>query len=613
VSERIRGSRRRLSAGATVLLVAAATALATGAVQDAIVAVQLWGLHRIVFTGRDFIWMAPLSYLVLFAAIGLLPSIAAVAWPRLGAAWLWMGVYAGIGVFSLFLPFGQISHYASLILAAGVGVQVARTARQNAPRWRRRYARGAVALAGVIALTGGGLRLTRALDGARARAALPDADAGAPNVLLIIWDTVRAQNLSVYGYDRATTPGVEAWGGEGAVFEQAVAPAPWTLPSHATMFTGRYPDELGANWYAPLERTPPTLAEVLARRGYATAGFAANSHYTSYDSGLERGFGHYEAFRVSFGQTMRSSWLGQLLVVERILLRDPPRAVLAALWPPQLQVGPKMNFDRKPAAEVTSSFLRWERERGTRPFFAFLNYFDAHLPVAPHPPFTDRLRGSGARADLLLYDGALAMMDAEVTRILDALRQEGTLDNTIVVLTSDHGEMYGEHGLYGHANNMYREVLHVPLAMRYPRRVPAGVRVGAPVTLRDLPATILDLAGVSGAPLPGRSLAAWWGPAPAGVASPVLAEVKAAYNVPENYPTRFGPMKALFTDSLHYILRGDGEEELFAYRTDPGEAHDLARQDSASLVASRARLRQALADARSNGRLVMTPVARRNP
>ena len=129
-----------------------------------------------------------------------------------------------------------------------------------------------------------------------ARRPLPPADS--PNVLLIVLDTVRADHLSLYGYHRATTPMLERLAKRGIRFDEVRATAPWTLPSHASMFTGRWPHELGVEWMTPLRGKFPTLAEYLGSHGYATAGFAANTLFCSYDTGIDRGFTHYEDYEL---------------------------------------------------------------------------------------------------------------------------------------------------------------------------------------------------------------------------------------------------------------------------------------------------------------------------
>ncbi len=137
----------------------------------------------------------------------------------------------------------------------------------------------------------------------------PSPSAAAPNVLFIVLDTVRADRLSLYGYDRPTTPALERWARQGILFSEARATAPWTLASHASLFTGRWPRELGVKWLTPLGTTVPTLAEYFGSRGYATAGFVANLIYCSYDTGLDRGFTHYEDYVLERLMALRTACL----------------------------------------------------------------------------------------------------------------------------------------------------------------------------------------------------------------------------------------------------------------------------------------------------------------
>ena len=144
----------------------------------------------------------------------------------------------------------------------------------------------------------------------------PSPSAAAPNVLLIVLDTVRADHLSLYGYDRPTTPALERWARRGILFSEARATAPWTLASHASLFTGRWPHELGVRWMTPLGTTAPTLAEHFGSRGYATAGFVANLIYCSYDTGLDRGFTHYEDYVLERLMALRTASLIDQAVTE---------------------------------------------------------------------------------------------------------------------------------------------------------------------------------------------------------------------------------------------------------------------------------------------------------
>ena len=193
-----------------------------------------------------------------------------------------------------------------------------------------------------------------------------------------------------------------------------------------------------------------------------------------------------------------------------------------------------------------------------------------------------------------MYDGAIAYLDAELDRVLTALQHRGVLDNTLVIVTSDHGEQFGEHGLFVHANSLYRALLHVPLVLRFPAGVPAGRRIAARVTLRDIPATVIDLLGVkdSGG-LRGASLARHWSDASADspTSSEAIAEVRQAtwaHGWAPTYPAAKGDMGSVTDDEYHYIRNGDGTEELYA-TADIAEQHDLARLPASTPILERFR------------------------
>src|SRR5262249_1039207 len=295
--------------------------------------------------------------------------------------------------------------------------------------------------------------------------------ATAPNVLLIVLDTVRADHLSLYGYPRATTPTLERLAAQGIRFDEARAPAPWTLASHASFFTGRWPHELGVQWLAPWPGNFPTLAEYLAAHGYATAGFVANAGYCSYDTGLDRGFTHYEDYVVARLGTLRPAGLVDAAVKtfgELTLPLDRGwfhrwRAVVADWF---------FSDERKSAEWINRDFLDWlarRREPG-RPVFAFLNYLDTHTPYLLPPGarhrfgadpktrknFLDVMRDWSLLDKRKLprryqslardgYDNCVAYLDEQLGALFDELQRRGILDRTLVIVTSDHGEGLGEH------------------------------------------------------------------------------------------------------------------------------------------------------------------------
>ncbi|MFP5354459.1 MAG: sulfatase, partial [Gemmatimonadota bacterium] len=360
-----------------------------------------------------------------------------------------------------------------------------------------------------------------------------------------------------------------------------------TLPSHASMFTGRYPSQQSGDWTTPLDGAHATMAGVFGSYGYATAGFTANLVATPRGFGLDRGFSRYEDHRHSLQQLVLSTTLGQAQS-----LRNAWEALVRQRWMGRA-VRELARFDFEPrhsypdnapksAEMITSSFLRWQATHTGRPFFAFLNFFDAHGPYES-PARYDTLFGRSDRVRDK-YDRSIRYLDDALAALFDSLAARGALDNTVVVVTSDHGEQFGEHGLGWHSNSLYEQLTHVPLVIRYPARVPAGARVSQQVSLRDLAATLVDLSGLSDPRgLGGISLAATFG-SPDARASAAVAELSRGVNPDPKALNAVGNMRALADDSLHYIRNGDGSVEIYAYRRDPREETNLAKGAHAALA-----------------------------
>jgi len=538
---------------------------------------------------REFPWMAPISYgLVLVPGSALCAGIALFAGRR---DWFPVAVacIVTIAAFAVLLPFPQLGRPAALVLAVGVGVAFARLVRHDTSRRARLTIR--FAIASIIAVPVLALLQHRARERAEARAlvGLPTPGVGSPNVILVVLDAARAKSMGFVGGRMGTTPQLNAWAASGTVFEKAFSTAPWTLPSHASMLSGLYPSEMDADWTVPIDTDHPVLPELLRDAGYATAAFVANLHYTAWDSGLERGFMHFDDYQRDWAQTIRSSSLMQTALADT-LLRVPRVATLRNLLTPDLSIVPQHRYRSRLGAEVIDAFLQWQGTHPGRPYFALLNLMDPHLVTTALDE--DRRRYPHDERGDEDYLAAMRYLDAEVARLLSTLQQQGTLDETIVILTSDHGELLGEHGISGHAQSVYKDVLHVPLWLRWPSGVPAGLRVTRAVTLRDLAATVLDLTGVSRGALPGASLAQAWRDT-ATTLSPVVAEVRQQPNPLGDYPTATGALSALFDEQMYYIQNhGTGQEQLFAYATDTGEVADLAKDAAAErlLAPWRARL-----------------------
>ena len=532
-------------------------------------------------------WMAPLGSVSAFLAVALLMIGLGRFLPRVRSAAsvaFVMAFLAGASVLTI-IPLLHVA--AACLLAAGIAWQISRWAgrdSRNAVRLLRAGAAWLVPAAIAIGVVGGAWQRVTEL---RALARLPGAAAGAPNVLLLILDTVRDENLSLYGYERETTPALSALARESVVFDRAWAPSPWTLPSHASIFTGHWPHEISADWLDRLDDAKPVLAEALAGNGYATAGFVANLIYTHRGWGLARGFSRYEDFPVSVGQVINSFSAGR---------------IVSNLAPLREALGFHDVLNRKLAGDLNRSLIRWiDRVDGGRPFFAFVNYFDAHEPLLPPAPWDRRFGPPGIEgpfrysaqkvhpvdryawspdrieAERNAYDGAIAYLDHSIGELLEELRRRGLLDNTLVIIVSDHGEQFGEHRLLAHGNSVYSQVVRVPLLMRLPGVVPAGVRAEGSASLVEIPATVMEVVTGHVSPFPGASLSRFWaaaGRSPA--ADTALAEVTGGFEEAEWEPIARGDVRSALVGRWHYILNADGREELYDVAADPAEERDLA-------------------------------------
>jgi arylsulfatase A-like enzyme len=575
-------------------------------------------VHSLYLMSRHFFWLTPLVNLLLLFGLGLCLAALAKLAPRLGAKIAPRLIVAFAVLPILMVAERRIFPEAWFVMALGAAVWLVPFIERFPGAVRRKLLQTfplllAVDLVLAAAVFGGDwLKL-------RHEAARPYPPAGSPNVLFIVLDTVRADRLSLYGYERPTTPTLERLAKRGIRFDGARATAPWTLPSHASFFSGRWPHEFEVEWATPLPKNYPMLAEYLGANGYATAGIVSNM-YCSYDTGLNRGFTHYEDYvfrRLGF---LRTSTVVEELVKSSILL---------GLYSPsgfmnRTQAWLQSIFDfstRKDARTINGRFLTWldDRQDPGRPFFIFLNYLDAHTPYKV-PPGESRRFGRKPQTDeelwviydewatlekLLLkkpfltmgrdcYDSCLAYLDDEIGRLIGDLERRGVLENTWIVITSDHGEGLGEHELFDHGESLYSQEIHVPLVILPPSSITLGAVVRHPVSLRDLPATVVDLTGLAAeSPFPGRSLRALWknnAGAPDVAVSDVLSELASSSPIDSSHgrsPARRGPLVSLAEGDLLYIRNeGDGVEELYNLRDDPHELTNRAQSASMQPVLS---------------------------
>jgi len=390
------------------------------------------------------------------------------------------------------------------------------------------------------------------------------------------------------------------------------------------MFTGRWLHEISAGWLTPLDRTFPTLAEFLGDRGYATAGFVANTGYCATDSGLARGFTRYQDFIFPDFTALKTA-----VLVNRVL--EGVRAVVyfledwltsTGLFPFVERLVPLFDDDRKGAEQVNRELLHWlaHRAQPERPFFAFLNYYDAHYPYRLPPGRLHRfgVEPADSHQRLLIqqwglldkttisptgvafaadaYNDCIADLDERLGKLVDELGRRGILEETWLIIASDHGESFGEHkGYFCHGTSLYDTELHVPLLIIPPGKRAAKLVIKEAVSLRDLAATIVDVVGQeSGSPFPGVSLGRFWKQdSPAASIQPALTSQALGEVVPTNpdkrdesgLPTQLPPLGAVKEKDWSYIRReGRVREELFHLSADANELHNLADDPSAQTI-----------------------------
>lgn len=580
-----------------ILLLAITGAMVSALVLVGYTEIRYRLLHVLTWTNRELSWLSPVGYLVCFLIVAVPLFVLAKLLPRWVNLRVVAATFATVAIFSAFLLYSKVHPLAELALALGLGVRIGAAVAARPERWLRGARLASVWIAVTLGMLGGvasvGWRL-RERSALAQRAAI---DANAPNVILLILDTVRASSLSAYGYHRPTTPTLERLAREGTLFEHAFAAAPWTAPSHASLMTGLYASQTDAGYLTPMIDSAPTLAEALSAKGYATGAFMANTGYAGYQIGLSRGFARYEDLPVTFTQAMWSTTLAQTGTGRRLVTAVGKRSrsrVLGALRDIDLRVVGIRQGERRYAGEIADNFFRWRSRVEGGPYFAMLNFMDAHSPYDPPGRFRDAF-GEGKR-EIDRYDGGILYEDSIVGSIVRRLEERGELDRTVLIITADHGEHWGEHGLESHGNSLYLPLLHVPLIVHGAGRIPAATRVGSAVSLRDLAATILDLTGSAPRGVPGASLAAAWNGGSEATLSPVIAEVSPGINIPPTNPTSRGPMKASLDSVSHYIRYGDGVEELFSWRSDSMELRNLADdpQMAGELARHRARIGRTL-------------------
>lgn len=339
-----------------------------------------------------------------------------------------------------------------------------------------------------------------------------------PNVLWVVWDTTRADHLSVYGYERKTTPFLEEFAKDARVFEDCQSSSCWTVPSHASMFTGLLPSEHGAMHGAEfLDDKLVTVAEHLRGAGYATYAWAANPHVSRTENFLQG----FDVEEHPFDESVRERAI-------EIFKRKVPESVSTRELSARAEDRGTNPWVIKAAGELgREGFARWldSAKSAEQPFLAFFNFMEAHRPLIPPRELREALLTPAQveatystefswkdtwaycfglyeyppeQLDTLrdVYDAALLELDGLFAGLVAELRARGLDDNTVIIVTADHGENLGEHHLLDHQYGLNQALVRVPLIVRYPARFAPG-RDRSPVMSMDLFPTLLELGGVA--------------------------------------------------------------------------------------------------------------------
>ena len=406
------------------------------------------------------------------------------------------------------------------------------------------------------------------------------------SVILIVLDTVRADRLSPYG-NPGVTKNLEAFSRDALIFENCVAPSPWTLPSHASLFTGLYPTEHGSHhhldskkktWLGfplprPLDEEFVTLAEIFRDSGYTTCAIASNYSLLNAEFKMDQGFQFFDN-RENIG---------------KVYVRHPFRPVIH-LFCNLVNIYPKFIMSFRTADDITRECLHLIEKLDASPFFLFINYMDAHDPYRPPSPFSGYFLDtsfprlyrfkqyflrfvlrftkrwwngkSWNSYHLSQYDGEIAYLDSELGKFFYRLKKMGNYDSSLIIVASDHGELFGENGIYGHECFMYEGVVKIPLMIKFPYSTRVG-REDVMITLADLFSTILSICEL---PLPDEISAKAFGNA----SSPVVAEL---------YKDRIGAHRILYEGKYKFMHYEHGRDpELYDLDRDPMEKDNLAEK-----------------------------------
>jgi arylsulfatase A-like enzyme len=556
-----------------------------------------WG--HTAHVSPEIFWIAPIWDVILFAPIGLLLILVGLLVRKLPVIRVSVFLFALLMFYDWLAVPERLVHRSALILALGFATVTLRSFTKHESVVLKFVNKSLPFLVTAVLVLCAGVEAGPWMMEKSAVSKLPPASTGAQNVVVIVVDTLRADHLLAYGYEKPTSPNIAEIAKQGVLFENAISPSSWTLPSHASLLSGRYSYEHGATDVKPggvaFDERYPSLAEVFARHGYRTGAFSGNYLYFSSNLGFGRGFIHFEDYFHSafdgFTRTLYGRELARLF-----FNREKVRKLLIWLGFPSIDElqpsGPSSWMFRKRASEVNREAFHWIDRDPQRPFFVFMNYFDVHRPyttppgyprkfarLSTHDLYLEEFHPSAPGSRSVAYDECVGYADDQIKSFLDELKRRGLYDRTLLVITSDHGDLFGEHGLYAHRNALYRQLIQVPLIFWQPRRIPAGLRIKTPASAASIASTVSDMLGFSDKEkFPITSLVPLWtSRQPINSWPHPLSELAHLPHESTASPSRYGAMTSLVTPQYHYIFHEKLGAELFDWVRDPEEKTSLLK------------------------------------
>ena len=435
----------QLSLAQEIWIIAAWFGLFTGLIEAVLfLTLQLFG--RITSVSFGILWISPIFNALLSVPVGLALVIVAKFVSRSRLLGLTISFFAlfAIADWLLVLLLERLEYYAIFVLGMGISIAFVRWFRNNETSFIRFWRSSLPWLGGITLLIfvgiQGGIWVTEKIQ----ISALSNRTINSPNIVLIVVDTLRADHLSAYGYQRNTSPNIDEVASQGILFENAISTSANSLPAHASLFSGLYLNEHGVEWETPKafkNASYPTLSQSLQSKGYLTGGFSANLYWVTREEGFNRGFIHYEDYFHSVEDMRFRTLYGRILVkliMQPLGFEDIPA--------------------RRLASDINLSVLNWLDRIPRIPFFVFINYMDVHDPYLPPQPYRQKfsevqapggilncgvgrcfptLTADELQGEIDAYDGAISYVDDQINQLLYQLRDRGLLENTVVLITSD--------------------------------------------------------------------------------------------------------------------------------------------------------------------------------